>query len=241
MNSLVPHLKLRMLCFEHRCARGGMFPVFELLLVIKSENVLDQKSFGPRIDQALLWTTEVIFIVTLPANVGPHLLPRGLLIYVVVLNALRSFQGAHAFYECRTRDAQLHRLRIMAIDTRDRMSDGFTSFEIRHLVQCLEAFDNVAAAELLVCDIRRGMTVDARAGLFRNLLTLGERLIIEHIRMTAFFPEIFRKRISRPDDLQARILFEARLRDYRTRIGLRGRAWLRFAAAIACADLIHCL
>ena len=93
MDSLVPHFKLRMLRFEHRRARVAMVPVFELLLIIKSEDVLHLKSFGPRIDQTLFRTTEVILVVTLSANVGAHLLPRGLFIHVVVLNTLRSLQA----------------------------------------------------------------------------------------------------------------------------------------------------
>ena len=85
------------------------------------------------------------------------------------------------------------------------------------------------------------MTVDASAGLSRDLLALGKRLIVEHVRVTAFFPEIFRKRVSRPHCFQPRILFEPRLGHDRTRIGLRGRARFGFAAAIARAHLIGCL
>ena len=54
------------------------------------------------------------------------------------------------------------------------------------------------------------MTVDACAGLLRNLLAFGERLILQHIRVTAFFPEVFRKRITGPHDFQPRIFFESR-------------------------------
>src|SRR5687768_16030817 len=150
VDPLVPHLKLRMLRFEHRRARVCMFPVFKLLLIVKSENVLNLKSLGPGVDQPLFRATEMIFIVTLPTNEGAHLLPRRLFIHIVILNPLRGLQSAHAFDERRTRYTQLHRLRIMTIDTRDRMVNKLSSLEIRRLIQCFEAFENISAAELFV-------------------------------------------------------------------------------------------
>ena len=39
MNSLVPHFKLRVLRLQHWRAGFGVVPVFEFLLVIKSQNV----------------------------------------------------------------------------------------------------------------------------------------------------------------------------------------------------------
>src|SRR4026209_2005005 len=81
MNPLIPHFKLWMLCFEHRRARVRVLPVFELLLIVKSKDVLNQKTLGPWVDQPFLGTTEVILVVTLPANESAHLLPCRLLVH----------------------------------------------------------------------------------------------------------------------------------------------------------------
>jgi len=41
-----------MLRFEHRRASVGVLPVFELLLIIKRENVFYQQTLGPGINEA---------------------------------------------------------------------------------------------------------------------------------------------------------------------------------------------
>ncbi len=82
------------------------------------------------------------------------------------------------------------------------------------------------------------MTVNASARLLRNLLPLCEHLIVEHVRMTAFFSEVFRERVPRPHYFQTRIFFESRLGHDRTRISLRRRARFRFTSAVACSNLI---
>src|SRR5678815_202180 len=110
------------------------------------------------------------------------------------------------------------------------MSHKLTRLEIRRLVQCLESFENVSTAKLLVCDINRSMTVDARAGLLRYLLSLGECLIVKHVCMATLFTEVFRKRVAGPHHFQPWVFFETRLRHDGTRIGLRRCAWLCLAA-----------
>lgn len=109
MNPLVPHLKLRVLRLEDRRTYFGMLPIFELLLIVKSENVFDLEAFGPRIDEALFWSTEMILIMALTADKRAHLLTSGLLVHVVVLDALGCFESAHPLYESRACYSQLHR------------------------------------------------------------------------------------------------------------------------------------
>jgi hypothetical protein len=53
------------------------------------------------------------------------------------------------------------------------------------------------------------MTVNAGAGLMCDPLPFGERLIVEHVRVAAFFPEVFRERISGPYYFQSRVFFES--------------------------------
>ena len=51
------------------------------------------KPVRPRIDQPFLRSLEVILHVTLAADEGAHLLPRGVAIHVVVLHALAGFDA----------------------------------------------------------------------------------------------------------------------------------------------------
>ena len=78
----------------------------------------------------------------------------------------------------------------------------------------------------------RRVAIQARARLLRRLLALGVSLVVEHEGVPAFLAEILRESVTRPHRFQARILFEARLRDDRARVGLRGRARHRFAPAV---------
>ena len=88
VDALIPHFEFRMLRFEHRSARVGVGPVFELRLVVVSLNLFDLESFGPRIDKPLFRPLEIIFDVTLAADISAHLLPRRLLVDIIVLNPL---------------------------------------------------------------------------------------------------------------------------------------------------------
>ena len=76
-------------------------------------------------------------------------------------------------------------------------------------------------------------TVHARAGLFRDLLPLGEGLVFEHVGMAAFLAEIRREGVSRPDRPQTRVLLEPGLRDHGPRVGTRGCPGHRLTAAKA--------
>ena len=72
----------------------------------------------------------------------------------------------------------------------------------------LEALDQVAAAELLVRHVDRGVAVQAGARLLRDLLPLGVGLVVEHVGVAALLAEILRERVAGPHRLQARVLLE---------------------------------
>ena len=119
------------------------------------------------------------------------------------------------------------------------MRDQLARFGERHLIHLLEAFDEVAVARFLIGHIERSVALKACAGLFGDLLALGEGLVVEHVGVAALLAKIFRKRVPGPHHLQTRVFFDLRLRDDRARIGLGRRARLGFAAAEARAHLIH--
>jgi hypothetical protein len=47
--------------------------------------------------------------------------------------------------------------------------------------------------------------MQTRPGLLRGLLTFRVSLVIEHVGVTAFFPEIFRESVTSPHDFEPRI------------------------------------
>ena len=102
-------------------AAVGMVPLLDLLLVLDSNDVFHFQALRPRESEPLVRRLKVVRYVALAADVGTHLLARGHGIDVVVLHSLRSLQRTNAFHEGRTGDAQLHGLRIVAIDAGHRM------------------------------------------------------------------------------------------------------------------------
>ena len=99
---------------------------------------------------------------------------------------------------------------------------------VRHRVHALEALHEVATAHPPVGLVHRCRQF-ARAGLFRDDLALGVRLVVEHVGMSAFLAEVLRERIACPELAQARILLETRLRDDvrgSASLGVRGIASL---------------
>ena len=118
------------------------------------------------------------------------------------------------------------------------MRDQLAGLGVRHLVHALEAFDEVAAAKLLVRKIDRAVAVHACAGLLGDLLALGERLVVEHVGVAALLAKVGRERVAGPHGFQARVLFEPRLRHDRPRIGAGRRARDRLAAAVPGSHLI---
>jgi hypothetical protein len=74
--------------------------------------------------------------------------------------------------------------------------------------------------------------------LLRGDLSLGKRLILQHIGVPAILPEISGECVSCPHSLQPRVLFETRLGDDRARICSGRSARNRFAAAEAGSHLV---
>ena len=70
-----------------------------------------------------------------------------------------------AFQEAGRRDAQLHGLGIVAVDAGDRVLDQLARLHVRHVVQRLEALDQVAVAELVIGGVQGGVAVEAGARL----------------------------------------------------------------------------
>ncbi len=78
----------------------------------------------------------------------------------------------------------------------------------RHLIEFLEARDEVAVAGLLVGYVDRPVALNARTGLFDHLLPLGESLIVEHVSMPALFAKILGKGVAGPHHLQTRVFLD---------------------------------
>ena len=90
-----------MLGFEDGRASVGMHPVLEVRFIVIGKDVVYLQALGPGIHQPFLRALKVVFDVALTADIGPHLLARSHGIDVVVLDALRRFEGTYAFKEAR--------------------------------------------------------------------------------------------------------------------------------------------
>src|SRR5690606_39494126 len=99
-----------------------------------------------------------------------------------------------------------------------------------------ESADQVAVARAHVGHVDRGVAVDARAGLGRDPLPLGEGLVFEHVGVAAFLAEVVREGVAGPEFAEPRVLLQARLRDGGARVGLGRCAWERLAPAVARAQ-----
>jgi len=208
-------------------------------LVVVGLDLLDLDPLRPRIDEPLLGSLEVVLDVALAADEGAHLLPGGHRVRVVVRDPLRGLERPDPLEEGGAGDAQLHRLRVVTVDAGDRMLEVLPGLAVRHLVEPLEAGEDVAVAEPLVDDVERGVAVRAGAGLVDDLLPLGERLVLEHVGVPALLAEIDREGVAVPHRHEAWILLEPRLRHHRARVGVGRGARHRLAAAEAGPHLVH--
>ena len=91
------------------------------------------------------------------------------------------------------------------------------------LVYRLEARSDVTVAKAHVGRVHRGVAVEARARLRRELLSLRELLVGQHVRVAALFAEVMAERIARPEIPQAGIFIQARLGDNRARVRIGRR------------------
>lgn len=176
--------------------------------------------------------------MALAADEAAHLLPRGHGVDVVVLDALGRFEHADPFQESGTRHAKLHGLGIVAVDAGHRMRDVLPRFGVGEGIELCESRYEVAVAGFLIGDVHRCVAMDAGAGLLGVDLAFRELLVGEHVRVAALFAEVVREGIAGPHGLEPRVFFEPRLRDDRSRIGLRRSTRDGLAAAVARADLI---
>ena len=113
------------------------------------------------------------------------------------------------------------------------MLHGLANLGIGHVrvADDVEALHEVAVAELQVGGDDRGVAVDAHRRR-RELLALGEGLVVEHVGVAAPLAVVRGEGVSRPDGLQARVLLELRARHDRARIGLGRRVRHGLAAAV---------
>src|SRR6516225_10113380 len=102
--------------------------------------------------------------MTLAADAGAYFLACGHLVDVVAGNALGGLERAHARPKRRTGDAQMHALRIMAVDAGDGMLGVLASFWTFHVIDDLEALKHVAVPELIVDRDHGCVAVQAGAG-----------------------------------------------------------------------------
>ena len=120
--------------------------------------------------------------------------------------------------EARARDAQLHALRIVAIDAAHRVSavhvlkrrrraagdwirgaglhDLGVRFAIRQLAERLEPLEHVAAAQSAIRRNHRGVALQAGAGLRPLGDALGLLLVLEHVRVAATVAIVDRERVA---------------------------------------------
>jgi len=75
VDALVPHLELRVLRFEHGGAGVGVGPVFELRFIVVSLDLFDLEPLGPRIDQPLLGSLEVILDMAIGIKMRSEFIP----------------------------------------------------------------------------------------------------------------------------------------------------------------------
>src|SRR5215813_8332269 len=118
MNALAPCFEFRMPRLHHGRARVFVDPFIHTILVLESGNLLQLQTLRPWECQPFFAATEVISDVTLAADIRAHLLSGRIFIYVKILNALRRLESTQAFNERWTTNAQLHCVRVVAVNAR---------------------------------------------------------------------------------------------------------------------------
>ena len=207
---MAPELELRVLRLEDGGPRLRVDVVREgraigkLGLVPEGLDFLDLVPFGPGKRQRRL-VSAVVLDVALPADERAHLVATGVDVRVVGRASISFSPGLDrrkrdrvslalgqrrdASQKPRARDAQSHRLGIVAVHAAHRMPVAaivklLVHFRVRELVRGVEAFHGVAAPELAVKGHDRRVAVEARARLgFRQ--ALGGLLVEEHERVAA--------------------------------------------------------
>ncbi len=225
-----------MLRLEHRGAADRVRPVLEAARLVIREDVVGAEAVAPRVREPLFRAPEVVLDVALRAHEGAHLLARG--VDVDVERAVAE-ECAHALDEPGTRDAKPHRLRIVAVDARHRVRRELGRVLIRHLVDALEAADEIAVTRLLVDGVHGRVAVQAGAGLLHDVLPLGEDLVDEHVRVPALLAKILGERVARPELAQPRVFHETGERLRSPGVHTHRLLGDRFAPAVARANHVH--
>src|SRR4029079_15733036 len=144
MNPLAPHFEFRMLRLQEWTPRLRVCPIFELYRVIVRENLIALQPVAPGIGKALLCSFEVVFDMALRADKGSQFLTRRHRIHLIVFDAIPSLQCANPFDKRGSRDAELHGVRGMAIDTGNGMLGELSGFRVWQGIHLLKALHHIA-------------------------------------------------------------------------------------------------
>jgi len=218
MDALGPRLEVRVLGLQHLAVGEGVGPVAEPDLVVVVDRVGDRQPLVPREGQGLAVAGEVVLDVALGADVGPHLVVGGLG-DVPVLDALALLVFLHPGQERRSGDGQGHRLRVMAVDARDRVRGPLGRVGVRRLVHRGPGCRRVAADGVQHLG-HRGVAVQARAGLLeRRLGALDEPLVVEHVGVSAGLVVLHGEGVALPHRDEAWVLLQLALGDQLVALG----------------------
>jgi hypothetical protein len=126
----------------------------------------------------------------------------------------------------------------MAVDAGNGMGHVRTGFLVGHGVECFESFYEIPVPHFFHGRVGRRMALEAGARLLGNELAPGIELVLQHIGMAAFLPEVLREGIPGPHGFKPRVCFQFGPGHDGTGVGFRGRPWHGFAASKACSDLV---
>ena len=200
VNTHLSNFVIRMLCFQDRGTAQFMNIIIKTGFIIIGFHIFHSKAFIPRESQVFAVTLEVIFYVTLRTYERTHFLWSSLC-DILALTLER-------FNQSRTADMKIHRFRIVAIGTTDRVHNfrthGAPLIVIERInAQCFHHTGNIRA--LAGPASRRLRTVGR---IHRCSGTKRSRDIFDSMHMSARSGIIFRESISRPKYYHIRTLFQ---------------------------------
>src|SRR5215510_10075911 len=205
-----------MLSLEQLGAGLGVGPVGEALFLVVRLDLLDLQPVRPRVGHDLARSLEVVLDVALAAHERAHLLAGGVTVRIVIGDPLLGLEGPDAGDEARARDADTHRLRVVAIHARHRMLDEKLSLFVlrlarlpeRHARDLLEPLLHVALADEPVEGEVRGVAVQAGPRLLALGHAPGLLLVEERVVMAAPVAVVEREGVTREDALEPGIALE---------------------------------
>src|SRR5262245_29315797 len=205
-----------MLSLEQLVAGLGVGPVREPFLVVVDLDLLDLEAVRPRVGHNLARPFEVVLDVTLATDERAHLLASGVPIWIVARDPLLGLERLDAGDEARARDADAHRLRVVAVHARHRMLDEKLSLFVlrlarlpeRHARDLLEPLLHVALADEPVEGEVRGVAVQAGPRLLALGHAPGLLLVEERVVMAAPVAVVEREGVTREDAPEPGIALE---------------------------------